>query len=164
LGSRILSIADAYDAIVSDRVYRKGRPREDAFAELRRCAGMQFDPAIVDRFIAVISSRGEQNVANEIARHNEDWTHLSKEAGRLGEAVDANDIESVTAVADHLKQVALKLEIPSVAELAAKILQASDVEQDAAELLTLTHEMLELCASAQGRIILQAEANASTAR
>lgn len=53
VGARILAICDAYDAMVSDRVYRKGRPPQQAMAELRRCAGTQFDPELVERFIAV---------------------------------------------------------------------------------------------------------------
>ena len=48
LGARILTIADAYDAMTSDRVYRKARPPEEAFDELRRCAGEQFDPDLVE--------------------------------------------------------------------------------------------------------------------
>lgn len=48
--ARILSVADTYDALTSDRPYRKRRTREDAIAEIRRCAGTQFDPAIVEAF------------------------------------------------------------------------------------------------------------------
>ena len=48
---RILSIADAYDAMTSDRPYRKAMDHEAAIAELRRCAGTQFDPALVELFI-----------------------------------------------------------------------------------------------------------------
>ena len=47
LGSRILFVADAYDAMTSDRVYRPKLSHEDAIAELERCAGAQFDPAVV---------------------------------------------------------------------------------------------------------------------
>ncbi len=53
LNARIVCIADAYDAMVSDRCYRKGRSHEEAVAELRRCAGGQFDPELVERFISV---------------------------------------------------------------------------------------------------------------
>ena len=66
LGARILTIADAYDAMVSDRVYRKGRSKEEAFAELRRCAGRQFDPELVERFIEVATAR-ERTLAEQLA-------------------------------------------------------------------------------------------------
>lgn len=49
--SRIMSIADAYDAITSHRNYRAGRSKEDAINELKRCKGTQFDPHLVDVFI-----------------------------------------------------------------------------------------------------------------
>lgn len=48
---RILSIADAYDAMTSDRPYRKAMSQEAAFSELRRCSGSQFDPSLVEVFI-----------------------------------------------------------------------------------------------------------------
>ena len=48
---RILAIADAYDAMTSDRPYRKAIGHEAAFAELKRCAGTQFDPELVNLFI-----------------------------------------------------------------------------------------------------------------
>jgi diguanylate cyclase (GGDEF)-like protein/putative nucleotidyltransferase with HDIG domain len=52
LGSRIVSIADAYDTITSDRTYKKGRAPEEAMAELERCAGSQFDAELVHLFVA----------------------------------------------------------------------------------------------------------------
>jgi HD-GYP domain-containing protein (c-di-GMP phosphodiesterase class II) len=48
LGARIFQVADTLDAIVSDRPYRRGAPLDEALAEIRRHAGLQFDPAIVD--------------------------------------------------------------------------------------------------------------------
>jgi two-component system cell cycle response regulator len=55
LGARIIAVCDAYDAMVTDRPYRKGTDSESALAELRRCAGTQFDPAVVEAFCAVMS-------------------------------------------------------------------------------------------------------------
>src|SRR5215208_6294295 len=48
--ARIFSVADAFDAITSDRVYSTGRTYEAALAELESCAGVQFDPRVVEAF------------------------------------------------------------------------------------------------------------------
>jgi len=48
--ARIFAVADAFDAMTSDRVYRRGRPYEEAAAELDRCAGTHFDPSVVAAF------------------------------------------------------------------------------------------------------------------
>jgi diguanylate cyclase (GGDEF)-like protein/putative nucleotidyltransferase with HDIG domain len=50
LGARIIFVADAFDAMTSDRVYRRAVSRDAALAELTRCAGTQFDPAVVEAF------------------------------------------------------------------------------------------------------------------
>ncbi len=54
LECRLLAIADAYDAMTSDRPYRKAMTHEAAIDELRRCAGSQFDPGLVNLFIQTI--------------------------------------------------------------------------------------------------------------
>ncbi|HZR92486.1 MAG TPA: PAS domain S-box protein [Gaiellaceae bacterium] len=51
LGARIVAVADAFDAMISDRPYSRARSPEQAIAELERCAGTQFDPAVVDAFV-----------------------------------------------------------------------------------------------------------------
>ena len=50
LGARIISVCDAFDAMVSDRPYRGGRGTAEALQELRAHAGTQFDPAVVEAF------------------------------------------------------------------------------------------------------------------
>lgn len=54
LASRILAVADTFDAMTSTRAYRKALPMEDAVEELRRCAGTQFDPDIVPIFLSCL--------------------------------------------------------------------------------------------------------------
>jgi len=49
--SRILSVADAYDAMTEDRIYRKALSKEEAIEEIRRNSGSQFDPLIANIFI-----------------------------------------------------------------------------------------------------------------
>ena len=51
--ARLLAVADAFDAMTSVRPYSGARSRTDAFAELARGAGAQFDPAVVEAFLAV---------------------------------------------------------------------------------------------------------------
>jgi putative nucleotidyltransferase with HDIG domain len=51
VGARIIAVADAFDAMTSDRPYRKAMEEAAAIQELTRCAGHQFDPEIVNAFI-----------------------------------------------------------------------------------------------------------------
>jgi HD-GYP domain-containing protein (c-di-GMP phosphodiesterase class II) len=57
LGSRIVAVADAFDAMVSERPYHEARDPKVALDELRRCAGAQFDPVVVQAFCAVAAPR-----------------------------------------------------------------------------------------------------------
>lgn len=58
LGARIVAVADAFGAMITDRPYRKALPVEKAIEELRRCSGTQFDPDIVRVFISILSEKG----------------------------------------------------------------------------------------------------------
>ncbi len=51
LGARILAVADAFDAMTSDRPYRSSMPVNEAIAEVKRCSGTQFDPDVVKAFL-----------------------------------------------------------------------------------------------------------------
>jgi len=64
IGARIFAIADTLDSITSDRPYRKARSFDEAREEIKRCAGTQFDPRIVDVFLSI---------------PNELWIELRKE-------------------------------------------------------------------------------------
>jgi HD-GYP domain-containing protein (c-di-GMP phosphodiesterase class II) len=54
LGSRLIAVADSYDALTTNRPYRTARTHEQAMAELQRCAGIQFDPEVVSAFRAAV--------------------------------------------------------------------------------------------------------------
>jgi len=59
LGARILAIADSYDAMVTDRPYRKALSIEQAIAELKKGSGRQFDPVLVREFIKIVKQKKE---------------------------------------------------------------------------------------------------------
>jgi two-component system cell cycle response regulator len=59
LAARIIAACDAYSAITSDRPYRAARTPEEAVAELRRCAGLQFDPQVVEVLCTVLAGEDE---------------------------------------------------------------------------------------------------------
>ncbi len=67
---RIVAIADTYDAMTSDRSYRKALPHDVAVAELERCSGAQFDPDLVPVFIRHVEDDRREKVAagNEVPR------------------------------------------------------------------------------------------------
>ena len=54
LGARIISVADAFESMTSDRPYRKALPLEEALAELRHGSGRQFDPLVVQAFMRLV--------------------------------------------------------------------------------------------------------------
>jgi response regulator RpfG family c-di-GMP phosphodiesterase len=93
VGARIFHVVDTLDAITSDRPYRKARPFEDARAEIVRCGGTQFDPRIVDAFLAVPP---------------EDWERI-----RL-------DVETVAVLSADLAEVPTAAELAAALEAQAR--------------------------------------------
>jgi two-component system cell cycle response regulator len=68
LAARIIAVANAYDAMLTARVYAPARSPEDALAELRRCAGTQFDQAVVAAFERALPRIGSQPALRELDR------------------------------------------------------------------------------------------------
>ena len=63
LGSRIVAVCDAFDAMTTDRPYRTAMSRENALEELRRCAGSQFDPRVVKAFECAVHTAREASTS-----------------------------------------------------------------------------------------------------
>jgi diguanylate cyclase (GGDEF)-like protein len=64
LSSRIIAVCDSFDAMISSRPYASAKSIDDALAELRRCAGTQFDPSIVATFEQVLADRAKLPTAH----------------------------------------------------------------------------------------------------
>jgi HD-GYP domain-containing protein (c-di-GMP phosphodiesterase class II) len=66
--ARIIALADTFDAMSSNRSYRSALPREQVLAEMRRCAGAQFDPALVGPFVGLDFCEYDRMVATAAAQ------------------------------------------------------------------------------------------------
>jgi diguanylate cyclase (GGDEF)-like protein len=64
LGARIVAVCDAFHAMTSDRPYRRAMPMRSAIMELRRCAGLQFDPDVVKSFCDLVDPGIEADLDN----------------------------------------------------------------------------------------------------
>lgn len=153
--ARILTIADSYDAMVSDRVYRRGRTHEEAVAELRRCAGRQFDPEWVERFVEsfeaaefLLSQPGSE--CNQAVHA----VHFSKQIERLVEAVDAHDIKFMKNLSERVRKIAAGYQFDDVAVAALKLEASVDDENQQWEsILAQTETLIDICRAAQDRMI-----------
>jgi hypothetical protein len=68
LMGRLICVADCFDAMTSNRTYRKALPLEVALTEMRRCAGTQFDPELIDAFLRI----GEAPLRELLHNHREE--------------------------------------------------------------------------------------------
>ncbi len=68
LHARILSVADAYDAMSSDRVYRKSQGQEYAIDQLVQCSGKQFDPEISELFVRTLKTRSPESILEHYSK------------------------------------------------------------------------------------------------
>jgi diguanylate cyclase (GGDEF)-like protein/putative nucleotidyltransferase with HDIG domain len=157
LASRLLAIADAYDSMTNDSVYRKARSTEEAIEELRRCASRQFDPKLVQHFIETIQQRnvGLRLLQEQVSKPAA--LQIGLEIERLVHAVDIHDLHGVKTLAGRLRVTALKHGIQSIADLSAEVENAVHTNTELSEILVLIHDLLELCRSTQN-VFLHTEA------
>ena len=162
LASRILQVVDAYDSMTSDKPYRKGMSRRDAFDELRNCAGNQFDPEIVERVIQIVGIRGDELTESE--------AHVSKSAAlsiglqieRLSMVIDNRDKPGIQAIAFRLQESATKHGAYLIAEKAGEIANELHDNADLYELIRATNELLDECRATQRALIHVSNGEAHT--
>lgn len=151
--ARLLSIADSYDAMISDRVYRKGRSHEEAVAELKRCSGTQFDPLLVQHFVQAVDQYQRQN-ERKLTVPKQTALQIGLQIERLAEAVDRQDSPGLQAIAERLGAMARRSGIDKIAEVADLLEQeASQPNSEWMSLLEITQTLLDLCRSTQNAFL-----------
>lgn len=148
LGARILTIADAYDAITSDRVYRAGRSQEEAFAELRRCAGTQFDPELVELFIRKLMQR-QDRVGDEVGVSKEAALSIGLQIEGLVAALDDRDLKRLDVLARKMQRVAVSAGVESVVQKTQELREKLSEEQDLIDIFCTAGELLDTCRQTQ---------------
>ncbi|WP_261344933.1 bifunctional diguanylate cyclase/phosphohydrolase [Novipirellula artificiosorum] len=153
VGARILTIVDAFDAMVSDRPYRKGMPVADAVSELRRCAGSQFDPELVEHFIDVIANLGSVLPENQGETISNDLVlNIGEQVERLVDAADAGDSTTFAAIAERLRMTAEKSNVPSLASAASRAIEVVSEEVQLEQLIEQSFELLAVCRSMRSNL------------
>ncbi len=148
LGARLIKIADAYDAMTTDRIYRKGRPPHEAFAELRKMAGVQFDPQLVERFIEAVSQRpaqdtGRQQISKDLA------LSVGLQTERLAKAMDNQDFKAIKALATHLEATARNHGLVEIEKAVQELQLLCASDPDVPRLVHLIHDLISLSLSTQ---------------
>jgi putative nucleotidyltransferase with HDIG domain len=73
LEARIMALADAIEAMASDRLYKKALKPEEILDEIERCKGTQFDPKVVEAFAAIVRQEGLSIIRNSAMDENDDF-------------------------------------------------------------------------------------------
>ncbi|MEM1067769.1 MAG: diguanylate cyclase [Planctomycetota bacterium] len=156
VGARILAIADSYDAMVSDRVYRKGRSHEEAIEELRRCSGTQFDPGLVEHFAAKIASPSPEVGAGALSIRKITAIEIGHQVERLANAVQTRDLDGLKSLAHRLTRIARQNQVTPIARAAERI-ESAEISEESQWLQVLrdTHELLDVCRSTQSQFLKQ---------
>ncbi len=145
LGARILAIADAFSAMVSPRPFPATLTYDEAFEELRRCAGRQFDPELVERFIEVVRARDETRTAPKPVISDAVMLEIGQEVERIAVALENSDYSQLSVTANRLAAVAAEHGVQQVAELANQIVEAAHTDGDLLTIARLTQRLLEAC-------------------
>ena len=161
LGARILAIVDAYDSMTTNKSYREGLNRKQAEEELRRCAGEQFDPELVERVLATLSVRGDIFEQNPEVISKEAALDIGIQIERLSAALDKRDIDGIVAIATRLKSTAEKHGAEQIAEKAQFISVVTNQDSELYDVLQNTNELLDLCRLSQRSLLIMSDANAA---
>jgi diguanylate cyclase (GGDEF)-like protein/putative nucleotidyltransferase with HDIG domain/PAS domain S-box-containing protein len=153
LGARIVTIADAFDAMTNDRPYRDAQSIADACAELRRCAGKQFDPELVELFCEVVQGdfctvrcRSGQ-LSQEIA------LSVGQQLEELVAAFEAEDGSALASLSQRLSLTARQSRIDELADTAEELSRLAEDDAEMADIVESVHELLKLGSALHAHVL-----------
>ncbi len=154
LAARLLTIADTYDVITTDRPHRPGRSHAAAVAELRRCAGRQFDPVLVEHFVAALAAHPQAVLGCEkVSRQTA--LQIGLQIEQLAEAIDSRNLSNLQLLASRLTAMAEHHRLDSIAAAATSLLDDAAAENlQWIRLLEDTQRLLDLCRSTQDAFVI----------
>ncbi|MCB0060477.1 MAG: diguanylate cyclase, partial [Caldilineaceae bacterium] len=159
LESRILGVADAVEAMASDRPYRQALDAKSILAELRKHSGTQFDPQVVHAFTKVIEAQGETLICNSARNisqvieqeeiefgtttpHTESYSPVSQTVNSFHSELESMNIALQRAIAAHRRMEVSAQEGRDLAETLLKVASTINMTLDQDRVLTLILEQL----------------------
>ncbi|MEZ6059071.1 MAG: diguanylate cyclase [Planctomycetaceae bacterium] len=152
ISARILSIANAYDTMTSDSAWRTPMSRSEAFAELRACAGTQFDPELVERFIGAVRLRIQTASASTNASR-ESALSIGLLLERLVNALDKQDLRELLPLTQRIQKTADDHSLTEIAKLCRSLNHALSEDEDLIEVMQLAGSLLDMCRSTQAVLL-----------
>jgi diguanylate cyclase (GGDEF)-like protein/PAS domain S-box-containing protein len=152
ISARILAIADAFDSMTSDTLYRRRKSRTEAFDELRRCAGTQFDPELVERFVNAVRLRsGDRTempgVSTDIA------LDIGQQIERLVAALDDQNLDDLRDLTERLRVTADRAGLDNMADTAKQLCDSLEHDKDLIAVMQSANELLDLCRLTQVSLV-----------
>jgi putative nucleotidyltransferase with HDIG domain len=161
--ARILTVADAYEAMTSDRPYRLGRTQEEALEELDVCQGSHFDPRVVDAFVQALQILDDraaarvQRAAEEVQPDEARAIFVAICDGmfasfrRLGGPRLASNLESALEEQVHLAELPYSMQS---GHMTVDWEKAGDVEKQITDMRTIVQSMSALMEATAGRSLV----------
>jgi diguanylate cyclase (GGDEF)-like protein len=156
LAARLLMVANAFDSMTSEHSYRKALSQDEAIAELRRCAGTQFDPSVTEHFIEVLGQRVKDKQDKSVvlrAVSKQTALKIGVQIEKLSLAADVNDLASLVSMASQLRTMAQESGIAMIADAALKLEQSAAANSNQMDLIELTIDLLEMCRRTQRALL-----------
>ena len=152
ISARILAIADAYDSMTSSAVYRRRKSRTEAFDELRAFSGTQFDPELVERFIAAVRLRSGDRaempgVSTDIA------LDIGQQIERLVSALDDQNMDDLRDLTDGIRVTAERAGLDNMADVAQQLMESLEHDKDLIGIMQGANELLDLCRLTQVSLV-----------